>query len=108
MPEKYVRGGNINPFWVMAEREKIMEEKALKKNNAKFYAELEKITKEYKEEVRKEVREELLQEFKEKHKQMVHEADSMPNDYDAKFQFLKSHSDTPEDLALAKSILGID
>ena len=30
------------------------------------------------------------------------------NDYEAKFNFIKRHSDTPEDLELAKKIIGLE
>ncbi len=33
---------------------------------------------------------------------------STGNDYDQQFEFLKEHSNSPEDLALAKSILGLE
>jgi uncharacterized protein (DUF3084 family) len=51
MPDKCVRSGNVNPFWVMAERQKMQEEKeeaASKKNNTKVHAELEQTTRQYK------------------------------------------------------------
>jgi hypothetical protein len=51
MPDKYVRSGHINPFWVMAEQQKLQEEKeeaASKKKHTKVSAKLEQITRQYK------------------------------------------------------------
>lgn len=77
----YNPGGGLNVFWVDEDMERIRKEKI--KEEMQFYKDLER-------------------EFR--------DSNSSDIDYEleAKFEFLKKHSDNPEDLELAKKILGIN
>lgn len=74
-PEKYVKGGGLNPFWIDWDMERCSREQQDDNNFADLF-------------------DRNINELYER-------------ELEAKFQFLKRHSDSEEDLKLAKQILGL-
>lgn len=100
MARKYLPGGGLNPIWCAERDAEMMEENI--KNILDSYSDGDvEISLELADGINVILRNN--NESKE-NKDMCTLAD---NDYEAKFNFLKRHSATPEDYELAKTIIGL-
>lgn len=100
MADMYVKGGSLNPFWV---DEQI--DKAAKKEFKEYIGTVSEGLTNTLREVINEFSNEISEYYDEEEED---EKVNIADELEAKFQFIKRHSDDPEDLALAKKILGID
>lgn len=92
----YNPGGGLNYFWV--------EERIEEYNREKRRKEME----EYGESI-SDIMEDFANNLIKSSIQIpICDNNSITDELEAKFQFIKNHSDDPEDLELAKKILGID
>lgn len=80
--EKYIKGGGINPFWMFEQEEQALEDDFIDSLMSCI---------------------DMIVPVSVVNNQ---QQDTL-NELEAKYQFLKNHSDSPEDLQLAKEILGI-
>lgn len=104
MADMYVKGGSLNPFWVDEQIDKAAKrefEEYMGTVSEGLTNTLREVINEFSDEISEYYDEEDDEEEKD---EKVNIADEL----EAKFQFIKRHSDDPEDLALAKKILGID
>ena len=93
-PEKYVKGGGLNPFWIDYEIERYSKE------NSDDYCDT--ITNTDNSSICDFV--DMSSDYSINYYDDISYEDKL----EADFQFLKRHSDSEEDLKLAKQILGID
>lgn len=94
-PEKYVKGGGLNPFWMEYEIERYSKE------NSNDY---------HDDNTDDNIMCEIIDLIDDYVNNYCDDNDdiSYEDKLEADFQFLKRHSDSEEDLKLAKQILGID
>ena len=104
MADMYVKGGSLNPFWVDEDIDRCAKEE-FKENmqylSNQFRDSIKKVIDEFRDEIN-ELNDDEDEDDEEE------ENDDIAAELEAKFQFIKRHSDNPDDLALAKKILGID
>lgn len=103
MVKKYLKGGALNPAWCDEQDAIIMKGSILDglynffNNNVDIELNLE---------LAEGVHINISNRNKEERKEMCTIINTN-NDYESKFNFIKSHSSTPEDLELAKEIIGL-
>ena len=103
MARKYLKGGSLNPAWCEEQDVELIREGIIGGittallNNLNFGLELE-------------LEEGINLSISNKQENQIpieYNYIDTESDYEAKFNFLKRHSGTPEDLELAKQIIGI-
>ena len=105
MADMYVKGGSLNPFWGDEQIDKAAK-KEFKEYMGTVSEGLTNTLREVINEFSNEISEYYAEEGDEEEED--DEKVNIADELEAKFQFIKRHSDDPEDLALAKKILGID
>lgn len=94
---KYNPGGGLNYFWVEEEIERIRKEK-MREEMEDCGESIESIMEDFASNLLKSMAKVPV----------CNNDGNINNELEAKFQFIKNHSDNPEDLELAKKIIGID
>lgn len=106
MADMYVKGGSLNPFWVDEDIDRAIREEFKQDENLQ-----EALTDGLKIALQQSIREVLAckaREYEENQEEDDEDDEDYLDELEAKFQFIKRHSDNPNDLELAKKILGID
>lgn len=101
MANKYLKGGALNPVWCAEQDAKI----AANSFSNSILDLFNLIDMDINLEIADGVTATISNTRRKEERQMCTIIES--NDYEAKFNFIKRHSDTPEDLELAKQIIGL-
>lgn len=115
MAQKYNQFGGLNPVWVAEEDRRLAleQDRELQEANANLIESIRNGFHDVIEAAAEAIRE-CYNENPKEEKEIILETNKVNNsisiedELEAKFQFIKRHSDSDEDLALAKKILGID
>lgn len=105
MAKKYLPGGALNPAWCDEQDAAIMTEEIMDGLEDIFNALDSEIELELAEGINLNISNK--QQNIESSNEMCRTIHSLEKEYEAKFNFIKNHSETPEDLQLAKEIIGL-
>lgn len=105
MATKYLKGGALNPAWC-DEQDVELEVERVSESMELLYELLSEFDIDFNLQLGEGVDVSISKNSNDKQKEMCTIINT-ENDYEAKFNFLKNHSATPEDLQLAKEIIGL-
>ena len=101
MANKYLKGGALNPAWCLEQDAKLLEESIF--NGIMNLIDMVDINLNFEPIEGVGIN---ISNTRSRSKEMCSIVNT-ENDYEAKFNFIKNHSDTPEDLQLAREIIGL-